>query len=186
MRGRIITAFLVVFGLGVGLGVLLFSACGRAAPVTVRLADSTNASALIRVYVSGAVRTPGVYPLHGGDRVVEAVEAAGGPAPDADTEAVNFAQRLQDEQHLHVPRVGETPATPAPAGPRGSAQPLDINRADASLLSALPAIGSVRAQQIVDSRQRAGPFTDTKDLVQRSILTQSTYEQVKDLIEVAR
>lgn len=185
MRGRIITAFLVVFGLGVGLGVLLFSACGRVAPLTVRLADSSNAGALIRVYVSGAVRTPGVYPLHGGDRVVEAVEAAGGPAADADTEAVNFAQRLQDEQHLHVPRLGETPATPA-ASSRGSAQPIDINRADPSLLSTLPAIGSVRAQQIVDSRQKAGPFTDTKDLVQRRILTQSTYEQVKDLIEVTR
>ena len=51
----------------------------------------------IKVQVSGAVVAPGVYDLKAGDRVVDAVAAAGGPADDADADALNLARRLRDE-----------------------------------------------------------------------------------------
>ncbi len=57
----------------------------------------------LRVYVAGAVRQPGVYPLTGGDRLVDAVEAAGGAADDADLEAVNLAVRVEDEGYYYIP-----------------------------------------------------------------------------------
>jgi competence protein ComEA len=185
MRTRIIALMFVIFGFGMGAGLLLFNTCGQAAPVTIRFSDAKPTGAAISVYVSGAVHVPGVYPLHAGDRVVDAVEAAGGPAADADTEAVNFAQRLQDEQHLHVPKVGEAPIAGIRDEAATAVQTVDINRADSGLLRALPGIGAARAQQIVDSRQKLGPFKSTQDLVGRKILSETVYEQVKDLIVVA-
>ncbi len=189
MRPRLIAAICIAFGCGIGAGLLLISACGQAAAVTVRFADPPQAGAAIRVYVSGAVRNPGVYSLHDGDRLVDAVEAAGGPAPDADTEAINFAQRMRDETHVQVPQLGEQPGPKASSGPQASssssAQPVDINRADANLLRSLPGIGATRAQAIVTSRQKDGPFKSSEDLLRRRILPQSAYDQVKDLIAVA-
>ncbi len=64
------------------------------------LEDSTPE---LRVYVAGAVRQPGVYPLTSGDRLVDAVEAAGGATDDADLEAVNLAVRVEDEGYYYIP-----------------------------------------------------------------------------------
>ena len=192
MRPQLIAAFLAVFGVGLGAGLLLFSSCGQASPVTIRFTDppqGLRTGSLIRIYITGAVPNPGVYSLRDGDRVVDAVEAAGGPAPDADTEAVNFAQRLRDELHLHIPRVGETAEAIEPQSMDTLAAPatqlVDINRADANLLRSLPGIGATRADNIVASRQKDGPFRSIDDLIRRQLLPQSVYDQVKSLIQVA-
>ncbi len=66
-------------------------------------ADRATAPALIRVYVAGAVKNPGVFPLQEGERLVDAVRAAGGAAPGADLEAVNLALRVQDEGYYFIP-----------------------------------------------------------------------------------
>lgn len=191
MRLQLLAAFVTVFVLGLGAGLLLFDRFGQAAPVTVRFAGPNGSSVQpgspIRVYVTGAVPNPGVYALHDGDRIVDAVEAAGGPSVNADTEAINFAERLHDEAQLYVPRVGEAPvatqtlSTQAPA----ASDPVDINRADANLLRSLPGIGATRAAEIVTSRQKDGPFKSTEDLIRRRLLPQSIYDQVKALIVAA-
>ena len=74
------------------------------------LEDSTPE---LRVYVAGAVRQPGVYPLSGGDRLVDAVEAAGGAADDADLEAVNLAMRVVDEGYYYIPAKAAQPVSDA-------------------------------------------------------------------------
>jgi competence protein ComEA len=189
MQPRLIGSIFAAFGLGLGAGLVLFSSCGQAASVVVRFPESGTSvrpGAEIRVYVTGAVHTPGVYTMHDGDRIVDAVEVAGGPSPDADTEAVNFAQRLHDEGQVHVPRVGESASDlPAPltsAAATASVDPININRADANLLRTLPGIGSQRADGIIASRQRDGALKTTDELVRRRLLPQSVYEEVKALI----
>lgn len=175
----------VCTALGLGCGVFLFAVWGQPAPVVVQLGDAAPAGGRIRVYVSGAVRQPGVYALQQGDRVVEAVEAAGGPAADADTESLNFAERVVDAEHLHVPRIGEPTANPQTAQPSLSTQGaelVDINRADVNLLRSLPGVGATRAANIVASREKDGPFQRPEDLIQRKLLTQSLYDQVKGRI----
>jgi competence protein ComEA len=106
------------------------------APVLVDVPAETSpppGAAELRVHVSGAVAAPGVYRLTAGDRVEDAVRAAGGFAAGADAARVNLAQRVRDEQRLDVPAVGQpspppdadpggAPAgAPAGAGPRGGA-----------------------------------------------------------------
>jgi competence ComEA-like helix-hairpin-helix protein len=57
----------------------------------------------IRVQVAGAVAQPGVYKLSQGDRVEDAIKAAGGLTSEADGARLNLAQRVRDEQKLDVP-----------------------------------------------------------------------------------
>jgi competence protein ComEA len=170
--------------LGAGLGLLGASVCGQPSSVVVQFGDSPASTGSMRVYVSGAVTNPGVYPLRQGDRVVDAVQAAGGPAADADTEAVNFAERVQDGQHLRVPRIGDPPEAPDLQTASAGEQLVDINRADVNLLRSLPGLGATRAANIVDSRQKAGPFLRPEDLLTRKLVTQSVFDQVKPLITV--
>ncbi|GAG45667.1 unnamed protein product, partial [marine sediment metagenome] len=133
-----------------------------------------------QVYVAGAVNRPGVYFLSDGDRWIDAVEAAGGPTADADVEAINLARRLHDEDQVLVPRLGEQ-GNPDSAS---NDEKIGINSASAALLDTLPGIGEVRSQSIVDSRQRDGPFSRIEELVERKLIPQSVFDQIRELITV--
>ncbi len=143
----------------------------------------------IEVYVTGAVAKPGVYQLADGNRAVDALYAAGGPAPDANLEAINLAVRLHDEDRVLVPRQGQ-PLTSAVSAAVSSAAGaattgvVNINTASAAELDALPGIGEVYSQRIVDSRTQHGPFATTDALLQRGVIPRATYEKIRDLITV--
>jgi competence protein ComEA len=148
--------------------------------IEVTLPEASPTDGVIKVYVSGAVAHPGIYQLQPGDRYADALAAAGGPTVDADTLAVNMARRARDEDHIHVPRAGE-----AVTSADGSAVVvLDLNTATLQQLDQLPGIGPVRAQKIVESRAKDGPFTQTDDLVRRKIIPQSSLDQIRELIQV--
>jgi competence protein ComEA len=122
----------------------------------------------VLVHVAGAVVRPGVYRLPNGERVDDAVRAAGGPTPDADLDVLNLAALVVDGARVYVPVEGEVapalsavesgPVVEAPAGP------VDINRADAGLLDTLPGVGPATAAAIVSERDRNGPFLGVDDL----------------------
>lgn len=57
----------------------------------------------IVVHVAGAVVRPGVYTLPAGSRMIDAVNAAGGPAAGADPNAVNLARAVADGERVYVP-----------------------------------------------------------------------------------
>lgn len=73
-------------------------------------ATSATESGEVTVHVTGAVRAPSVVTLKAGDRVQDAVEAAGGMTEGADGEAVNLARILTDGEQIHIPKEGEEPA----------------------------------------------------------------------------
>ncbi len=141
----------------------------------------------LRVYLSGAVRSPGVYVVEQGDRLADVVEAAGGLGLNADPAAVNLAVRVKDEDHWHIPSVGETPSASAgarpDAGPAGPAK-VEINSADAATLQSLPGIGEVKARSIVQYREANGPFATVEGLLDIRGIGPSTLEAIRDLVEV--
>ena len=141
--------------------------------------SSSEPIADIRVYVTGAVQNPGVYPLTEDSRWVDAIEAAGGFAPDANPEAVNLARRVQDEDHIVVPRAGQPVAAGVSQGP------LDINSASESDLISLPGIGEERARRIVASRAQDGPFSTPEDLLARELVPESVFEDIAAFITVS-
>jgi comEA protein len=63
-------------------------------------------------------------------------------------------------------------------------QKIDINRAEAWLLEALPGIGPVKAQAIIDYRQQNGYFSDISEVLNVPGIGKTIYEQIKDLITV--
>jgi competence protein ComEA len=140
---------------------------------------------LARVYVSGAVRSPGVYTLPPGSIAQDAVQAAGGPTQDADLSLVNLAARVADGQQVHVPRVGEKVAQKSStAVPRSPSSPLNINTATAAELEQLPGIGPSLAARIVQYRQEHGPFRTVDALLLVSGIGPATLDRIRPLITV--
>jgi competence protein ComEA len=147
--------------------------------IEVKVADAPVADGVVKVYITGAVVSPGIYEVQPGDRYADAIARAGGPTEDAEPLAVNLARRVKDEDHIHVPRQGE-PVTVSAAG-----DPiLDLNTATAAQLETLPGVGPVRAQQIVESRTKDGAFKGPDDLVQRKLIPQSMLEAIRGRVLV--
>ena len=157
------------------------------APLTIAVptVQPTPFSSEIKVYVSGGVAAPGVYPVSRDARVEDAVRAAGGASLEADLTRINLAARLQDEQHVHVPNAQE-PAPPMTfANPTGApAGRLDLNTASAKDLEALPGIGTVTAGKIIAYRQDKGLFRSVEQLLSEKLVTSSVYGRIKDLLTV--
>jgi competence protein ComEA len=180
-RYRWLVTGLMAAPLLVGIGVLVDRQLQGPQPLEINLGE-TPAASEIQVYVAGAVNRPGVYFLSDDDRWIDAVEAAGGPSADADVEAINLALRLHDEDQVLVPRLGEQAVLGSAQAPQSEL--VNINSAPAAVLDSLPGIGEVRSQSIVDSRERDGPFSRTEELVERKLIPQSVFDQIRDLITV--
>ena len=137
----------------------------------------------IKVAVRGAVNAPGTYTLSAGDRVDDAIRAAGGLTADADERAINPARRIVDEQEIWVPRRGE--AAPSGVGavtPTAGPGKVNLNTATISQLIALPGIAELTATRIVESRERVGPFRRVEELRERGIMNERNFELVKDRV----
>ncbi len=138
----------------------------------------------IRVQVTGAVQRPGVVPLRSGDRLSDALSAAGGALTSADLEDLNLARRLRDGEQLVIPEKTRRTAAAVPAPTQAPGVRLDLNKASEAQLDALPGIGATYARRIVDSRAVDGPFKSAQDLVARRIVPQSTYDKVREMVMV--
>jgi competence protein ComEA len=176
-RYRWLVAVLFALPLAVGVGFLLSERFSDPKPLEIDLADVPAEE--IRVYVTGAVQRPGVYPMADGDRWIDALEAAGGPTDDADLTSVNLARRVRDEDTIFVPRFGQIAVAGAAQGSL-----TNVNTASAEQLAALPGIGEVRAGRIVQSRQQDGPFASVDELLERDLVPTSVFDEIADLVTV--
>jgi competence protein ComEA len=138
----------------------------------------------IRVEVAGAVANPGVYDLSQGDRIADALAAAGGATADADMAAINLARQLRDEEQIVVPRIEATAVPAAPVVVPGEL--IDINTAGVETLDLLPGIGEAYSRRIVDSRSLDGPYASIDELLQRKVLPQAVFDGIRDLITVGQ
>jgi len=137
------------------------------------------------VSVVGQVGAPGLVTLPAGARVADALAAAGGLLPGADTSVVNAAALLTDGQQVAVGVPGAAPATGSAPGP-GAADggPVDLNTATVADLDALPGIGPVLAQRIIDHRTAHGPFTSVDELDDVSGIGPAIFADLADRVRV--
>jgi competence protein ComEA len=137
------------------------SAPSTTSPAEPSVGEVAETSATVVVSVVGSVVRPGLVTLATGARVAAAVEAAGGLLPEADPASVNLAALVTDGQQIVVGAPGATVQTdPAGGGPGGL---LNLNTATVAELDALPGVGPVLAQRIVDHRVQ-GPFASVDEL----------------------
>jgi competence protein ComEA len=144
-------------------------------------ATDTSGPAVL-VHVVGAVRSPGLYRLQQGSRIDDAIRAAGGPRRRAALELVNLAAPVTDGQQVVVPvRAGPRPAAPG-SGVTLPAAPVHLNTATLEELDALPGVGPVTAQRILDYRQKQGSFSTVDELDAVPGIGPARLEQLRDLV----
>jgi competence protein ComEA len=142
----------------------------------------------IIVDVAGWVRRPGVYEFASGDRVIDAVNRAGGARNGADLTSLNLAAPLTDGTQIVIPKPGATvPGGTDPSGTgtsSGGTTLININSASEIELEDLPGVGPVTAAAIIDYRTQSGPFASVDDLIDVSGIGPSTLEQIRPFATV--
>lgn len=192
---RGVRALIVVGVVGIAVaGFLAWQARPQVEPVPARIEQapaasrSSGPSGTVVVAVTGRVHHPGLIRLPSGARVADAVDAAGGVLPDTDLSFVNLARKLTDGELVTIgvsppPGVAAAPGADTPAG-GPAAGPVNLNTATAAQLEALPGIGPVLAQHIVDYRTRHGQFRSIDELQQVEGLGAARFKQLKPLVTV--
>jgi competence protein ComEA len=150
-------------------------------------ATSASAGGTVVVSVVGLVASPGLVTLPAGARVADALAAAGGLLPEADPASVNAAAVLSDGQQIAIGVPGAVAPPASSTGAAGGAapgSPLDLNAATVADLDALPGIGPVLAQRIVDHRTAHGPFTSVDQLDDVSGIGPAIFADLADRVRV--
>jgi competence protein ComEA len=142
----------------------------------------------IIIDVAGWVREPGVYEFASGDRVIDAVNRAGGARKGADLTSLNLAAPLTDGTQIVIPKPGATVpgegGSPGTGTASGGTTLININSASETDLEDLPGVGPVTAAAIIDYRTQNGPFVTVDDLIDVSGIGPSTLEQIRPFATV--
>ena len=153
--------------------------------LAVKTEVSTTQETVIFVDIKGAVKNPGVYQMKVGDRVKDALEAAGGLTEEADSQKVNLAKRLEDQMVIVVPKVGEE-AEEIPAGEtRNEATKegkVNINTATVEELKTLKGVGEKKAEAIIEYRKKNGSFQTKEDLMKVRGIGKKLFESFQERI----
>lgn len=157
----VIIVFLIAF---IIIGIIItLSRLNPGQPVTISTPESEQWQG--EIYIGGGVNNPGIYSFQAGDTIEDLVRAAGGTANSSNP----------GKLELQVSEIEDQP----------EAQRIDVNRAEAWLLEALPGVGETLAQRIVDYRQKNGPFSSVYELLDVAGIGPSVYEKIESMITVA-
>ena len=141
------------------------------------------------VYVAGAVAHPGLYTLAAGARADDAVRRAGGMRFDADSGAVNLAERVADGDEVLVPVLGAPSPRSRRVRPKKSnlktpAAVVDVNAASATDLAKVPGIGKTLAARIVEVRERDGAYASLDELLDVAGMTQGRLTRAEPYLRI--
>ncbi|HEY0812870.1 MAG TPA: helix-hairpin-helix domain-containing protein [Pseudonocardia sp.] len=174
------------------------------APTPAPTSTPSAGSGTLVVSVSGRVARPGLVRVAEGARVADVVAAAGGALRGTDLTGLNLARRVSDGEQVAVGVAaapdagGAQPSATSPgglsssspssgaatAGGAGPQAKVDLNAATVAQLDALPGVGPVTAQHIVDWRTRNGRFAKIEQLREVDGIGEHRFQQLRDLVTV--
>ncbi|HAQ5981028.1 TPA: competence protein ComEA [Enterococcus faecium] len=143
--------------------------------------------------IKGSVKEPGIYSFSSEERVYDVLKRAGGLLEEADSDRINFSAKIEDQQVLYIPAVGEEPPehlnqSASPEGKQSTADTepskININTASPSELQQIPGIRSVKAQEIIRFREENGSFQKVEDLQEISGIGEKTVEKLKNFVTI--
>lgn len=147
----------------------------------------------IAVYICGAVKHPGVYSLSNGQRVCDAVSAAGGFKKSAARYAINLAKTLSDGEQVTVPTKKQASSYNSGKkqdskdkninSPEEKTGLVNINTAPKEELMALPGIGESKADAVIEYRL-SNSFKSIEDIKNVTGIKDGVFNQIKDQITV--
>lgn len=150
--------------------------------------------------ISGAVEKPDVYEVTPGARLKDVLVLAGGLSADADryffARNFNLARFVSDQEKIYIPSISEinsglftetsrvidyiSPVETSNEITNQQNSKININQASLEELDQLPGVGPTTAKKIVDNR----PYIKIEDLLNKKIINKTTFEKIKDLIEI--
>lgn len=151
--------------------------------------STTEKTNKIYVEIKGSIAQPNVYQVAADARINDLVKLAGGLTKDADSRQINLAQPLQDGMSIYVPKKGEDllvqeqtdpPATSSAIGEAGVLNKINLNQADATKLQQVSGIGPKKAADIIDYRQKDGPFKSVDELTNVNGIGEKTLANIRD------
>ncbi|MDN6194593.1 MAG: helix-hairpin-helix domain-containing protein, partial [Alkalibacterium sp.] len=148
--------------------------------------EAPSISSEVVIDIKGAVKKPGVFSLETTERVIDAVDAAGGVLENADTKHINFAQMLEDEMYIYIPEIGEEISQTVDLETKNQikGEMININHADENDFATLDGIGPSKAAAIIDYRDENGSFKTIEDLLNVTGIGEKTFDKIKERLKV--
>ena len=183
-RRALAAALLVVAALLLAARMLVHAGASTATPVAATLRPAAPAvRPKLVVHVVGAVHRPGLYRLPDGSRIADAVARAGGATRRAELALINLAAPLADGAQVVVPRRGDPgESAPASAAAAPAGAKVSLNQATLEQLDALPGVGPVTAQKILDFRRSHGAIGSVDELDAVPGIGPARLEQLRELV----
>lgn len=181
-------------------------------PEVIALSDDEEKDEIIEkavetifIDIKGEVNSPGVYEMQLGDRVIDAVQMAGGFTDEATTDNVNLSKKLKDESVIIIPSylkdyenvaikndyeidinddIVQSEKNESDEKIESSSNLININTASVVELMSLDGIGESKAKAIIEYRDINGDFENILDIKNVSGIGESIYEKIKDYITV--
>lgn len=179
-RRLALIALPVALAIAIAAGAYLYSATARAgsspAPPPDPLLDVPPAPGLL-IDVSGAVEKPGLYRMPRGDRVFDAIAAAGGLSADADLSKLpNLAGRLTDGEQIKVAFARSSSGTVVVR--------VNLNQATVEELETVPGFTAAFAAECIEYRTNFGGFQNTRELVEVLGMSEADYVVARRFISL--
>ena len=152
----------------------------------------------IIVHITGEVRKKGVVELEEGNRIIDAINKAGGATEKADLESVNLATKVEDGMQIRIPSKEEKITLKDEIKSQNSEkntkeinnkeliEKIDINTATKKEFEKLPGIGDEMASRIIEYRNKNGKFSKISDLKNIKGIGDSKFNNIKEYIMVSK
>lgn len=144
------------------------------------------------VDIKGAVKVPGMYEVTSDMRVLNVIDLAGGLTSEADDKQINFAQKVEDQMIVYIPKEGEElseslATLPSQGNQSNQGQEEDkvnLNQATKEELMTLNGVGEKKAEKIIDYREENGSFQKIEDLKNVNGFGEKSFESLKTSITI--
>ena len=154
--------------------------------ILVEVGDTKANKSYIVVEVKGEVTRPDVYELEEGSIVKELIDMAGGLTKEADISRINRAKKLQNHELVVIGNINDKENTnmieeSSEAEYDGL---ININSANLEELKKISGVGDVKAQSIIEYREKNGGFKSIDEIKNIDGIGEKTFEKIKDKITI--
>lgn len=138
----------------------------------------------IILHIAGEVERQGIIELNEGERIQDAITAAGGATEEANLSKINLAYKVKDGQKIYIPNINDNDINEDLLLKENNEEEtlININTANQTELETLSGIGPSTALKIINYRKTNGNFKKTEEIMDVDGIGEAKYESIKDYI----